>query len=772
MVQGYYTLEEAAQILSMPADELNQMRERKEIRAFADRGTWRFRTQDIEEIARRRGMASDPELPIREPIRKTPADGGEVFHFPLGVDSDELPLPPLPDDSTEEIPIGRERTSDSVSARKADSKSGSRPRTPPPSAGSDSDVRLIADGSDLGFQIAGDSGVNLGEQSARVVPPSSRRRSTGDSDVRMEEQSARVPPSRKLTDSDSDVRLEERSARVVQPSSRRRPDSDSDVKLEEQSARVAPKGRRVPTDATGESGVRLVSDPASDSDVKIIPDSTSEIPLGQSLPGDSGTESDVRLDLAGAAGSKRRLDGDSFLTEEIDLDAEIRKAEEAARAQQRPETRPAPKIKGKTPPPASPFELSEVDLHMPTGSSSTEGLVRKIEEDSSDFDLTLDPSDGLSPLEPSSGEVAALGGAEDGLAGSGPRRGIAAGDSGINLEEPSDAGISLENEVSAEDIDFELDVQKPKSSRSTKSSKPDMSPDSSSEFELTLDDSVRLAHEENVPTDSVRIDTSRMPKPGGGRGAKPTDSGALGRGDSAPLAKGDSSKRAAKGKPNAGRGAKTDSARARSKPLDSMRIREDSARLADSERVIDTGDESVELRPAESAEDIFETDFEVPALEGESGSQVVPLDESDTDLESSDFDLALSDEDVSADSDSGSQVVPLEEEEDVDEGAATIAKQRQGYGDDLESDEVEGEEQEARAPARRVVVPAAPADWGVFAPVTLMVSTLFMFFVVLMSVEFMNGMWGFHQPTKSGSIMIKAFGSVVPGIDSKDLERD
>ena len=53
MVQGYYTLEEAARILGLSTDELNQMREHHEVRAFADRGTWRFRTQDIEEMARR-----------------------------------------------------------------------------------------------------------------------------------------------------------------------------------------------------------------------------------------------------------------------------------------------------------------------------------------------------------------------------------------------------------------------------------------------------------------------------------------------------------------------------------------------------------------------------------------------------------------------------------------------------------------------------------------------------------------------------------------------
>ena len=72
--------------------------------------------------------------------------------------------------------------------------------------------------------------------------------------------------------------------------------------------------------------------------------------------------------------------------------------------------------------------------------------------------------------------------------------------------------------------------------------------------------------------------------------------------------------------------------------------------------------------------DIFETDFDVPALEDESGSQAVALDESDTDLESSDFDLALGDEDAGSEDESGSQVVVLEDEEEADEGAATVAR--------------------------------------------------------------------------------------------------
>ncbi len=62
MAQGYYTLTEAAQFLNMPVDELKQMAQKGQIRSFQDRGTLRFRIQDIQELARKRGISTDPEL--------------------------------------------------------------------------------------------------------------------------------------------------------------------------------------------------------------------------------------------------------------------------------------------------------------------------------------------------------------------------------------------------------------------------------------------------------------------------------------------------------------------------------------------------------------------------------------------------------------------------------------------------------------------------------------------------------------------------------------
>src|ERR1043166_6685017 len=66
MVQGYYTLQEAAKFLNMHVDELKQMAQKGQIRSFQDRGTLRFRVQDIQEMARSRGASSDGELALGE----------------------------------------------------------------------------------------------------------------------------------------------------------------------------------------------------------------------------------------------------------------------------------------------------------------------------------------------------------------------------------------------------------------------------------------------------------------------------------------------------------------------------------------------------------------------------------------------------------------------------------------------------------------------------------------------------------------------------------
>ncbi len=92
----FYTLEEAARVLGMSAEELKSKAQSREVRAFLDGGSWRFRVVDVDELARRRGLGSDAELRLSDlggPRRQS--DSGEIqdldlSEFQLGVAKRDL----------------------------------------------------------------------------------------------------------------------------------------------------------------------------------------------------------------------------------------------------------------------------------------------------------------------------------------------------------------------------------------------------------------------------------------------------------------------------------------------------------------------------------------------------------------------------------------------------------------------------------------------------------------------------------------------------------
>jgi excisionase family DNA binding protein len=621
MVQGYYTLEEAAQILGMSAEELKQFSKQGELRAFQDRGTLRFRTQDVEELARQRGARSDVDLPLGEAPRPKAADSppprtpvkkpDEVFGFSL-------------DSGDEQVQIGQEIFSESPSKRRGDSKK-SLPPTPTPNGGPKS----------AGPKSSG----------PKAPPPKSPPPRRADTVLGAEEQKKSTPP--------------------------------------------AP-GRK--SGAHLDSGARLVG-LESDSDVKIVGVDSAEVQVAKH-PSKSGTDSDIRLDSppkSGGSKSGKSSHHENLLTEEIDLDAEIRKAEEAARAKSDPKARALPKSDPQIPaaapkaqppqfPETSPFELSDDDsgpglarepartpeVKKRSSDSSSELETRRSPESSSDFDLTP-AADDSSPLELGSDEFQLEVGEESDvdLGTQPPRKGAA---SGINLKDPADSGISLEQGGEGSDeIEFELSLDE----GSTPKPAAPVDADSDSEFELTIDETGGLAPVEEEPP------------------------------------------------------------------------------------------------PAQDEKDIFETDFDVPALEDESGSQAVALDESDTDLDSSDFDIALSDADMAIEDESGSQVVALEEEEETDDAAATIQHPKKKKGtlllDEQEVAEEEGggidelltgeeepvaeevEEEEEAAPAGAAV--AAPAaEWGPIPVIFLIPCVAILLLVGMMGFELLQGVMGYHKP--------------------------
>lgn len=581
MVQGYYTLDESADILGIAAEELKQLARKGEIRSFQDRGTWRFRIQDIQEMARQRGRGSDPELPLGESPAPKPTDSpaprsprpqhkqsDDVFAFSLDPEKGE-------DDGG--VNLGADAASADAKGGKSSKKGNSKNKLV--AAGSDSDVRLVADSSDVTFTVPEDSDVKVVGQDQG--PKSGPRSGTAG------------------------------------------PKSPKPSKLQP------------PGPAAGDpldSGVRLVP-LDSDSDVRIVGAGSDEFDaaLGATPP-KGATDSDIRLE--GQFPPARS--GEGLLTEEINLDEELKK-DEAERKSQILQA----KMRPKEPefPTTSPFELSEADLDLepptPASAPRTPRPKAQAKEDSSDFELTpvkepssdfeltpakdedrssdfdLTPAaESSSPLElgssddfrlevPDEDEEITL--ADDGSVNlKGPS-------SGINLNKPADSGISLEEGgESSEEIEFSLTLDA-ESTPKPSTPKPAPSPaltDSDSEFELSLD----VDNNQKSDSDSefeLTLD----------------DAGAL-------------------------------------------------------EEI----EEDVAPEPAKGERDIFETEFEVPGLEEDSGSDAVAVEDADTNLESSDFEITgLSEEDAAAEVDeSGSMVVPLDEEEAVDDAAETMtAKSRQ-----------------------------------------------------------------------------------------------
>jgi excisionase family DNA binding protein len=627
MVQ-YYTLEEAAKVLHTTPDKLREMANRKEVRAFQDRGSLRFRAAEIDELARARGLGSDAEVQFGESGPK--------------------------------------------------STSGSKSPSPTPKKKGDSSVKLVAD-ENLDFNVA-DEGAKSSSKSGPKSPPSGSK------------------PASKSPSSTG------RKSKLV------------------------------------DSGVRMVGqDKASDSDVKLQP-GEEEVQLTQSKK-KSPSDSDIRLEDLPSARPPGKGSDPALVTEEIDLDAEAKKAAEIHKAQQPQKT----KSKVERPPAlptSSPFELSEDDLTVGSppaakepaakGSPKQKDPSKEDVDSSSDFELIpFDPS--KSPMELGSGEIPLLEGDEDVGLGSEVRAGR--GNSGINLQDPADSGISLE-QGGSDEIEFELSLDAPPTTPKPAPAKQ-AADDSSSEFELSLDES---------PSDPSSSEFEL---------SLDEDEGDIGL----------------------------------------KKLNEDSS-SSEFELTLDEegGLAAVHSDALESDEkDIFEeTNFDVPALDEESGSEAVVLDEGDTDLEGSDFEISMDESDSDTGESSGSQVVALDEEEDADAGAATVARPRKtkakGKGKgaqemvDVEEEELDldldrsgprkktrvAEEEEEEEEEERVAAAAAPAEWGPVPAILLFPAVLVLFVVGLMSFELVQGMWGYHRPARVGSPVIKA----IAGTFDESLPKD
>jgi len=274
----FYTLEEAARVLGMGPDELKGKAQHREVRAFLDGGSWRFRVADVDELARRRGLGSDADLQLSD--LEIPSAAGDkdldLSEFQMGAAAADLGQP------TMEVP-----------ARDyGDSAGGS---------GSDHDI-LLDDLSLPPGPITGSSSVIIGMGEVGKL--------STDSDVRL------VPDNPKGA-SDSDVRL-------ATPFDRKRP-AEPDVRP------PAPREYKAPTD----SDVTLIADDTShheaygsgSSDVHAsLPSRLGSSGETPSLQGDSNvieSNSDFELTPSGVLDALQPESGSDFELSALDASDEF-----------------------------------------------------------------------------------------------------------------------------------------------------------------------------------------------------------------------------------------------------------------------------------------------------------------------------------------------------------------------------------------------------------------------------------------------------------------
>ena len=626
-MQQYLTLEEAAKMLQLSADELREMARKKTIRAFQDRGSWRFRLQDMEEEARKRGINSDPEVQLGEGQKNVEDD---------------------------EVPLGREKRSSGPRS--------SRTKSPPPSPkpGSDSDVRLVLD-EDVQLSIDSD------RKKVDLVGP--------------------------------------KSSRVNVPKRQSRLDSV-------------------------DSGVRLVGGPndPSDSDVKVVPSSKDS---GVERKPHDPSDSDIRLGDLPSSDKKKGREA-NVITEEIDLDAEEARLAEKGKKKGKDGGKKQPTmLKGNSPlPTQSPFEISEPDFDLDRPSGKVPKPKKKSEVDSSS-DFELIPFDASK-----SPDVPVL---DDDDVDLGAHSAGGRGNSGINLDDPADGGISLESGGSDDQMEFELSLDDDSPSKKVAKAEDD----SSSEFELSLDDSsseVSAVEDGGNSSSEFELSVDDSDESGSSEFELSLDASD----ESSALVADDSN--------------------------------------SDSEFELTLDDDGGLAADDEDGKDIFEdTSFDVPALDDDSGSEAVAIDDADTDLEGSDFEISL-DEDSSTDDSAGSEVVNLDEDEQADQGAATVArakkpakKGKKGAALVPEDEQVDLDIEDSAPAAKKgkkaaddeeadsddaLDRPAAAApvasDWGAFPAVLLFPTVMVLFVVGLMGFELVRGMWGYHRPSPVGRPIIDA----------------
>ena len=159
----YLSLEEAAAQLGIKTDELIRLREKGDVRGFADRGTWKFKADDVDEYHRRHQPDSDPDLDLID-------DFSDVGDDDFGRNATVIRKKGQTD-SDSDVRI--------VETPHSGPKSGGKAKSESTQPDSDSDVRLAASDSDVRLLPASDSDSDV----QLIGPKSGLKPAHSDSDV-------------------------------------------------------------------------------------------------------------------------------------------------------------------------------------------------------------------------------------------------------------------------------------------------------------------------------------------------------------------------------------------------------------------------------------------------------------------------------------------------------------------------------------------------------------------------------------------------------------
>ncbi|RUL89255.1 helix-turn-helix domain-containing protein [Tautonia sociabilis] len=273
----FYTLEEAARALGMDPEELKSKAQRREVRAFLDSGSWRFRVSDIDELARRSGMGSDPDLSLSD-IDLVPEGSGASSSGISSLESAEADI----DDSVFQLGVAR-----------SDLGPVSQEDVPAQGSGSDADILL----DDASLPMGGGS-------SSHIIGMEAPGKRPSDSDVRL------VPEGPKGA-SDSDVSLSG-EVDVVAPGG----PADSDVTLVQEGNEDTFESFGTLDYEQQSSSTFGSSLGASDSGIQLGDSGSDETTL---RPAPIGSSDEIKAEVEGA--SSEEEDSDFELTPSSVIDA-------------------------------------------------------------------------------------------------------------------------------------------------------------------------------------------------------------------------------------------------------------------------------------------------------------------------------------------------------------------------------------------------------------------------------------------------------------------